>query len=52
MRGSADTLSTEYQAWGGGVHRVADGDRRELKKARKEGRVAEAMLDRRAKMKR
>lgn len=31
---------------------VSEGDRRDIKKARKEGRLAEAMLDRRAALKR
>lgn len=34
------------------MHKVSDKDRRELKRAKKDGRVAEAMLDRRSKMKR
>ncbi|RXK36610.1 protein FRG1 [Tremella mesenterica] len=41
----------DYQAWGGGRHVVSDRDRKDLKKAREEGRLAEAMLDRRAAMK-
>lgn len=40
------------QAWGGGRSIVSDADRREIKRAKKEGRLAEAMLDRRAALKR
>jgi len=40
-----------YQAWGMGRSVVSGGDTRELKKARKEGRLTEALLDRRAKLK-
>ena len=43
--------SRKYQTWGSGVSVVSHDDRREIKKARKEGRVSEAMLDRRAKLK-
>jgi len=41
----------QYQAWGGGKSIVSSDDRHELKKARKEGKLNEAMLDRRAKLK-
>ncbi|KAJ7685323.1 FRG1-like family-domain-containing protein [Mycena polygramma] len=40
-----------YQTWGMGRSVVSDADKTELKRARKEGRLAEAMLDRRAKLK-
>jgi len=40
-----------YQAWGAGRSVVSVDDKKELKRARKEGRLAEAMLDRRAKLK-
>ncbi|KAI0030385.1 FRG1-like family-domain-containing protein [Vararia minispora EC-137] len=40
-----------YQAWGAGRSIVSDKDQKELKKARKEGRLAETLLDRRAKLK-
>ncbi|KAH9952055.1 FRG1-like family-domain-containing protein [Amylocystis lapponica] len=40
-----------YQAWGAGRSVVSVEDKKELKRARKEGRLAEAMLDRRAKLK-
>lgn len=43
--------SRKYQTWGSGVSVVSHDDRREIKKARKEGRISEAMLDRRAKLK-
>lgn len=46
------THSKEAQTWGGGRVQVSDKDRSEIKRARKEGRLAEAMLDRRAAMKR
>ncbi|KAK4686786.1 protein FRG1, partial [Tremellales sp. Uapishka_1] len=42
----------EAQTWGAGRAIVSEGDRKDLKKARKEGRIAEAMLDRRAALKR
>ncbi|GJJ12664.1 hypothetical protein Clacol_006908 [Clathrus columnatus] len=41
-----------YQAWGAGRSVVSLNDKTELKKARKEGRLSEALLDRRAKLKR
>ncbi|WVQ66173.1 uncharacterized protein L199_004352 [Kwoniella botswanensis] len=41
----------ESQTWGGGRTIVSEKDRRELKKARKEGKLGEAMLDRRAALK-
>ncbi|KAL5511123.1 hypothetical protein ACEPAH_4338 [Sanghuangporus vaninii] len=40
-----------YQAWGQGRSIVSKEDKKELKKARKEGKLAEALLDRRAKLK-
>ncbi|KAJ7741540.1 FRG1-like family-domain-containing protein [Mycena maculata] len=40
-----------YQTWGMGRIVTSDADKKELKRARKEGRLAEAMLDRRAKLK-
>ncbi|SJL00519.1 uncharacterized protein ARMOST_03832 [Armillaria ostoyae] len=40
-----------FQAWGAGRSIVSKEDKKELKRARKEGRLAEAMLDRRAKLK-
>jgi protein FRG1 len=48
-----DETSTNriYQAWGAGRSITSTADSKELKKARKEGRLAEAMLDRRAKLK-
>ncbi|CDO68331.1 hypothetical protein BN946_scf184799.g58 [Trametes cinnabarina] len=50
---SLDEVSTSkmYQAWGAGRTVVPSGDKKELKKAKKEGRLAEALLDRRAKLK-
>ncbi|KAG1772824.1 FRG1-like family-domain-containing protein [Suillus occidentalis] len=48
-----DETSTNHihQAWGAGRSVVSKQDKRELKRARKEGRLAEALLDRRAKLK-
>ncbi|KAJ6623514.1 FRG1-like family-domain-containing protein [Mycena sp. CBHHK59/15] len=40
-----------YQTWGMGRIVTSDADKKELKRARKEGRLAEAMLDRRSKLK-
>ncbi|KAF7323086.1 hypothetical protein HMN09_00088700 [Mycena chlorophos] len=40
-----------FQAWGMGRSVVSAADKKELKRAKKEGRLAEAMLDRRAKLK-
>ncbi|KAI0928689.1 hypothetical protein AcW1_005866 [Taiwanofungus camphoratus] len=40
-----------YQAWGAGRSIVSAKDKKELKHARKEGRLAEALLDRRSKLK-
>ncbi|KZT11329.1 uncharacterized protein LAESUDRAFT_692048 [Laetiporus sulphureus 93-53] len=40
-----------YQAWGAGRSIVSAEDKKELKRARKEGRLAEALLDRRSKLK-
>lgn len=49
----ADVLtSREAQTWGAGRVKLSDKDRRDVKKAKKEGRYAEAMLDRRAALKR
>ncbi|KAI8992515.1 FRG1-like family-domain-containing protein [Pilobolus umbonatus] len=41
----------KFQSWGGGKIVQTKEDRKELKKARTEGRLAEALLDRRAKVK-
>ncbi|KAF8602670.1 hypothetical protein BDV93DRAFT_545083 [Ceratobasidium sp. AG-I] len=41
----------KYQAWGAGKSVVSLDDRKALKKARKEGTLSEALLDRRAKLK-
>jgi len=41
----------KFQAWGAGRSVVSTQDKHDLKKARKEGRLTEAMLDRRAKLK-
>ncbi|KAK8849793.1 hypothetical protein IAR55_005129 [Kwoniella newhampshirensis] len=41
----------EAQTWGAGRAVISDKDRREIKRARKEGKLAEAMLDRRAALK-
>ncbi|EFI28349.1 hypothetical protein CC1G_13879 [Coprinopsis cinerea okayama7 len=48
-----DEASTNklYQAWGAGRSVISKEDKKELKRAKKEGRLAEAMLDRRAKLK-
>ncbi|KAF9013988.1 FRG1-like family-domain-containing protein [Cyathus striatus] len=40
-----------HQAWGAGRSVLSKEDKKELKRARKEGRLAEALLDRRAKLK-
>ncbi|KAI0256973.1 FRG1-like family-domain-containing protein [Lactifluus subvellereus] len=50
---STDEKSTNaiYQAWGAGRSVVSKGDKKELKRARKEGRLAETLLDRRSKLK-
>ncbi|KAJ7063412.1 FRG1-like family-domain-containing protein [Mycena amicta] len=40
-----------FQTWGMGRSVVSESDKKELKRAKKEGRLAEAMLDRRAKLK-
>jgi len=45
-------ISRGAQTWGLGKSIVSDRDRKDLKKARKEGKLAEAMLDRRAALKR
>lgn len=44
--------SREAQTWGGGKVVISDKGRGDIKRAKKEGRLAEAMLDRRAAMKR
>ncbi|PFH54200.1 hypothetical protein AMATHDRAFT_53065 [Amanita thiersii Skay4041] len=44
-------LNRTYQAWGAGRVVVSNEDKKGLKRAQKEGRLAEAMLDRRAKLK-
>lgn len=44
-------FSRKYQTWGSGLSVVSHDDRHDIKKARKEGRINEAMLDRRAKLK-
>lgn len=44
--------SSEAQYWGGGKHHVSKDDRKALRKAAREGGLAEAMLDRRSAMKR
>ncbi|KAG2349732.1 hypothetical protein BDR05DRAFT_972692 [Suillus weaverae] len=48
---STKSQSHVHQAWGAGRSVVSQEDKRELKRARKEGRLAEALLDRRAKLK-
>ncbi|KAI0721720.1 FRG1-like family-domain-containing protein [Cerioporus squamosus] len=50
---AADEAGTNklYQAWGAGKSVVSADDKKELKRAKKEGRLAEALLDRRAKLK-
>ncbi|KAH9946154.1 FRG1-like family-domain-containing protein [Epithele typhae] len=57
-RKGIDTTTTDeagtnklYQAWGAGRSVVSSEDKRELREAKKEGRLAEAMLERRAKLK-
>ncbi|KIK57682.1 hypothetical protein GYMLUDRAFT_75294 [Collybiopsis luxurians FD-317 M1] len=40
-----------FQAWGAGRSVISKEDKKELKRARKEGRLSEAMLDRRSKLK-
>ncbi|TFK30146.1 hypothetical protein FA15DRAFT_677436 [Coprinopsis marcescibilis] len=40
-----------HQAWGAGRSVVSNQDKKDLKRAKKEGRLAEALLDRRAKLK-
>ncbi|KAK7054748.1 hypothetical protein VNI00_003211 [Paramarasmius palmivorus] len=40
-----------YQAWGAGRSITSAEDKKELKRAKKEGRLAEALLDRRSKLK-
>ena len=47
----ARVCSKRYQSWGGGqVHR-SEHDQRELKRAKREGQLAQALLDRREKTK-
>jgi len=50
---SIDEASTNkmYQAWGAGRSITSVEDKKALKRAKKEGRLAEALLDRRAKLK-
>lgn len=43
--------SAKFQAWNLGKSVVSDADRHDVRKAKKEGRLAEAMLDRRQKLK-
>ncbi|THH26472.1 hypothetical protein EUX98_g7721 [Antrodiella citrinella] len=45
------TANKTFQAWGAGRSVVSVTDKKELKKAKKEGRLSEALLDRRAKLK-
>ncbi|KAF9246172.1 FRG1-like family-domain-containing protein [Melanogaster broomeanus] len=45
-------VSRLHQAWGAGRSITSTEDKTELKRARKEGRLAEALLDRRSKLKR
>ncbi|TCD64657.1 hypothetical protein EIP91_003818 [Steccherinum ochraceum] len=45
------TANKTFQAWGAGRSVVSTHDKKDLKKAKKEGRLAEALLDRRAKLK-
>ncbi|KAI8055993.1 FRG1-like family-domain-containing protein [Syncephalis plumigaleata] len=40
-----------YQSWSGGVTRVANEDKHKLKRAKREGHLAQALLDRREKLK-
>ncbi|TFK76319.1 hypothetical protein BDN72DRAFT_756164 [Pluteus cervinus] len=51
---SVDEASSNriYQTWGAGRSVVSSADKKELKRAKKEGRLAEALLERRAKLKR
>ncbi|EIN07257.1 hypothetical protein PUNSTDRAFT_114726 [Punctularia strigosozonata HHB-11173 SS5] len=53
MEPSIDEATTNriYQSWGAGKVVTSGKDKAELKKAKKEGRLAEALLDRRAKLK-
>jgi len=44
-------VNAKFHTWGAGRSVVSSDDKRELKKARKEGRLNEAMLDRRSKLK-
>ena len=44
-------ISKKFQSWGGGRVHMSREDKRKLKEARGEGRLAEAMLDRRAQVK-
>lgn len=46
------TGNLRYQAWGAAKSIVSTSDKKDLKKAKKDGRLAEALLDRRAKLKR
>ncbi|GAA5948500.1 hypothetical protein JCM21900_002730 [Sporobolomyces salmonicolor] len=51
LAGAEESNIRKYQARGGGEFVGSAEDIRELKRARKEGKLAEAMLDRRAKLK-
>jgi len=50
---SIDEAATNkiYQAWGAGRSKVSSNDKKDLKAAKQEGRLSEALLDRRAKLK-
>lgn len=52
INGERFLYSRVYQAWGAGRSVVSSEDTKILKKAKKEGRLAEALLDRRTKLKR
>jgi len=45
------SINSKFQLWGAGRRVISKDDKRELKKARNEGRLNEALLDRRAKLK-
>ncbi|KZT28438.1 actin-crosslinking protein [Neolentinus lepideus HHB14362 ss-1] len=49
--GDEASVNRMYQAWGAGRSVVSGTDKQEIKRAKKEGRLAEAMLDRRSKLK-
>ncbi|RXW18736.1 hypothetical protein EST38_g7130 [Candolleomyces aberdarensis] len=46
-----ETANKLYQTWGAGRTVLSKDDKKELKQAKKEGRLAEALLERRAKLK-